>query len=126
MNIKKTSKKAKRLRELGARPLDDWTRYTLLREVKRHLPEYFNQAKLMPLEVLQESISPVVEATAHWVYCTRYAYPFESVASGCRRNHYRFSPCLFLDSCLKRPDLAKQWMRDHSGWLFTPLLGAGL
>lgn len=123
MNIKKTSNRARHLCELGARPLDDWTRYTILREVKRCLPECFEQAKSMPLEVLYNSISPIVEATTHGVYCTQYAYSFESVASGCRRNHYRFLPCFFLEACMKRPDLAAQWRRDHKGRQFEPLHG---
>lgn len=98
----KTSKNARKAAENGVRPMDMWTKYTVLVEVKRKLPHLFDAAKQLSEDELLGAISPFFtdRDTHTWV--------------DDRKSHLHFSPWRLMEK-LGLHDDAKNWRREHSG-----------
>lgn len=64
---KRTSNAAKFLMLYGIRPSELWTRIAILTQIKRVMPECYSLAKQLPIELLQECISPLVHSMCHFL-----------------------------------------------------------
>jgi hypothetical protein len=96
----KTSKKARFAADHGSRPLDMWTRYSVLVAVKRQCPELFCAAKRLSDSELMACISPYVAGFHTWC---------DGVMA-----HHRLSPWRLMDT-LGLDDEAKAWRIAHHG-----------
>lgn len=99
-HLQKTSKKAQYAADHGSRPLHMWTRYSVLVEVKRQLPELFDAAKNLSERELRACISPYVERFHTWC---------DGVMA-----HHRFSPWRLMVTLGMDAD-AKAWRIAHHG-----------
>lgn len=96
----RTSNRARYAADHGSRPMDMWTRYTVLVQVKRQCPELFAAAKQLSESDLLETVSPYVENVYTW-------------ADG-RKAHLCFSAWRLMAKLGMDAD-AKAWRIAHNG-----------
>ena len=96
----RTSNKARHAADHGSRPMEMWTRYTVLVEVKRLCPELFEAARKLSESELLSTISPYIDRFCTW-------------CDG-KKAHLRFSPWRLMAK-LGMDAEAKAWRIAHNG-----------